>query len=213
MNEKTWNMYLNMRSEGARDLGDLKQGHRKYTLDDFETWMKKNSLARNDFKDCYKKMLIIGCGDGCEVDYMIKLGFDAFGIDFDDIKFGRYPKLEGRMMKMDMHEINLSGNYDIIYTSHAVEHAISPYIVFCQMNRMLRTGGLAYISMPRHTEIWVNDPQHLSVLTELQAVAMAEKTGFHMKEKRTTMLPVGNPSDASQIFILEKMYEVLDESN
>jgi SAM-dependent methyltransferase len=207
MNQERWDRYLHMRDEGAKFSGDLDQGHRKYTLDDFKTWWGK--IAK---RYMFNKMLVVGCSDGSEVKYMTEKGFDAKGIDMDGRLFDTYPKeIRERLRVMDMHEIKLNpGSFDIIYMCHTLEHALAPYIVLCQLNKVLRMGGLAYISMPVHCDAWCADNQHINVMTELQMLHLAAKTGFELGDRRQTRLPFAKRRDASQIFVLKKVWEALE---
>ncbi len=88
------------------------------------------------------RVLCIGCRNTAEVDYIhIKGCHDVVGIDLhsqrDDI------------LVMDMHHMKFTdGFFDIIYSSHSLEHSQNPDQVIHEIIRVARPGALVAIEVP-----------------------------------------------------------------
>ncbi|MEO8637776.1 MAG: class I SAM-dependent methyltransferase [Candidatus Taylorbacteria bacterium] len=100
-----------------------------------------------------KKVLDLGCGTGNDAPAFITAGFDYTGIDRAEIPIitARKYAPKGRFIKMDMRQMTFEDDsFDCLWV-HGVFGYIPPEEVLSvmkKMGRILRPGGLAFISAP-----------------------------------------------------------------
>ena len=87
-----------------------------------------------------KRVLILGCGDGYEVEYACNdLGWNAIGVTFhtDEIKHRCCDP--SRMVNCDLHALDLpDASFDFCYSKETLEHVACPMLALIEMNRVLR---------------------------------------------------------------------------
>jgi SAM-dependent methyltransferase len=90
-----------------------------------------------------KKVLILGCGDGFEVDYACdRLGWDAIGVTFHEEEFERSCCSPERIVKCDMHALEFDNHaFDFCYSKETLEHVACPPLALIEMNRVLKPGA------------------------------------------------------------------------
>lgn len=91
-------------------------------------------------------VLCIGCRNSAEIDYFTTKGArHVAGIDL-------YSQDE-RILVMDMHAMTFSDDsFDVVYTSHSLEHARDVARVASEIIRVGRPGGLVAIEVPAQYE-------------------------------------------------------------
>ena len=147
--------------------------------------MRKNVIAYLDStitdKTMFTRILDVGCGDGTTMEMIRDILPDAkiTGITLNQSDMDLL-KIKGfNAIKADMHEIPLEdSSYDIIICTHTLEYSIAPYIVLCEINRLLREDGIVVIVLPEEGDSWTTDVQHFSTMTPLQLCALLHKAGF-----------------------------------
>lgn len=86
-----------------------------------------------------KDVLIVGCGDGYEVEYACAKGWKAVGLTFNA------EEAEARPLTVrcgDMHDLPFAKNsFDFIYSKETLEHTPCPMLALFEMNRVLKPGG------------------------------------------------------------------------
>ena len=101
--------------------------------------------------DRSSKILDISCGDGVGLKVFRELGFtDVTGFEYAEEKanlarrFG-YPVYDG-----DFHDLSIFGSnsFDLIYSSHSLEHALFPVKVMGEFYRILKGGGTLKLVLP-----------------------------------------------------------------
>jgi SAM-dependent methyltransferase len=87
-------------------------------------------------------VLCVGCRNAAEIDCLAAHGARrVVGIDL-------YSESD-RIMVMDMHQLTFEdGSFDLVYSSHSLEHALEPRRVAREFVRVLRPGGYAAIEVP-----------------------------------------------------------------
>ena len=97
-----------------------------------------------DFResDAKARVLCIGCRNTYELEYFRKSGFrNVMGIDL-------YSE-NSDILVMDMHEMTFSDNcFDIIYSSHSLEHAYNPHKVAKEIIRIAKSEAIVAIEVP-----------------------------------------------------------------
>ena len=95
------------------------------------------------------KLLDVGCSVGILVDEAEKLGYQADGIDLDEVavEMGRKRK---RSLSFSKLEDWPSQDYDVICASHTVEHLLEPVEFLRAAYRHLRAEGYLAVVVPCH---------------------------------------------------------------
>jgi SAM-dependent methyltransferase len=98
-----------------------------------------------------EKALVVGCRNSYELDLLEARGVnETVGIDL----FSH----DRRIQAMDMHEMRFGNHvYDLVYCSHALEHAFDPGKVCGEMARVLKKGGVIVIEVPINYEVRGSD--------------------------------------------------------
>lgn len=112
----------------------------------------KGHLADDD------RILDAGCGEGRNISYCMKLGYDVFGVDInpDALRFVKMlasqyklPDAEGRFQQMDLTDLRFPDNSFDIVLSSAVLHFARDKAHFLRMLgecvRVLKPGGKLFI--------------------------------------------------------------------
>lgn len=106
-------------------------------------------IAFSDFvKDL--KIMDLACGDGVGLREFKKLGFtNITGVEFNETKIKHAKKIGYPVIKSDMHYLKeVKGKFDIIYSSHTLEHSLYPKKAVTQLHKHLDDHGLLFIVIP-----------------------------------------------------------------
>jgi len=100
-----------------------------------EAWQYLN-LIPEDLR--HGKLLIIGAGDGYEIEVAEQLGFS----EVKGLVYLEKEKTSDKLIIGDMHELPFPDKeFDFVYSKETLEHAIAPYVVACEINRVLKING------------------------------------------------------------------------
>lgn len=108
------------------------------------------ALNFNDI-DRNKNILDIACGDGVGLRFFKEMGFNnVTGFEYCDEKYAiakqtGYPVFAGDFHNLDVFQDN---SFDIVYSSHSLEHALDPNLVLLEFNRILKPGGSLFLVLP-----------------------------------------------------------------
>jgi len=126
------------------------------------------------------KVLVIGCGDGYEVKWLMDQGFAAWGVtnNSEEVKRGR-EKYGVDLQKGDIHQLPFKAqSFDCLYAANILEHSVAPYVALREWRRVLRHNGWLIIVMP--SQEWLRQYYHFSVLTHSQMKDLLVKAGFKL---------------------------------
>lgn len=107
------------------------------------------------------RVLDLGCGDGygfsvLKTRFGEKVNVVGLTINRAEMKAVRRQGL--RAKRGDMHAMPFANNqFDFIFCQDTLEHSISPYIAVSEVNRVLKIGAKAVISIPSdhdQTDVW-----------------------------------------------------------
>jgi ubiquinone/menaquinone biosynthesis C-methylase UbiE len=122
-----------------RDNPHWEAGQKRYLLQKF-------SHCQRDLR-----ILDISCGDGVGLRVFKDLGFkNVVGVDYNEDKV-KNARLTGyEVFQADMHVLDMFENssFDIVYSSHTLEHAYSPLKVINEFHRILKPECLLYLVLP-----------------------------------------------------------------
>ena len=96
------------------------------------------------------KILDAGCGDGVSLVKLSELGHDAIGIDLSEDKLAIATSKGCVAHWADMHNLSffMEEEFNIIISSHSLEHAYDPGLVLDQFNRILSDKGYLFLVLP-----------------------------------------------------------------
>ncbi len=172
-----------------------------------ETGIKQSSYGQDYFSDCKpeiyypfyltlaqmlielynpKRVLDIGCGLGYLVDAFNGLGIRAHGIDFSEYALSHCPPLiRNKLRNIDL-EQEQEWPFPPVYFELTVslatfEHLKNPAIAISEIERTLKVGGFALITVPSPISNTLNtimrrykEPTHVSVLPRDKWIGLFE---------------------------------------
>lgn len=158
-------------------------------LDEFEKFRKTN------------KMLDVGCGPGLFLIEAKKRGWEVYGTEFTDnqlnyLKDKGINTLKGKLTN-ESFEDEL---FDVIISSEVIEHINNPVEEMQQFHRLLRKGGLVYITTPNFNAIErfllkgdyniIEYPEHLCYYTPKTIHLLLTQSGFKKLKITTTGISI-----------------------
>ena len=154
-------------------------------LDGFEKFRKNN------------KMLDVGCGPGLFLIEAKKRGWEVYGTEFTDkqlvyLKDKGINTLKGKLTNNSFED----GLFDVIISSEVIEHINNPVEEMQQFHRLLRKGGVVYITTPNFNALEryllkgdyeiIEYPEHLSYYTPTTINLLLTNNGFEKLKITTT---------------------------
>src|SRR3569623_2995599 len=135
------------------------------------------------------RLLDVGCGDGQSLEILADLGWSVSGVEVDP---GAVAVARGR--GLDVRHGTLAqaalaeDTFDVVTSSHVIEHVHDPADILRQSRRVMRPGGHLVTVTPnaramlveRHGANWLalDPPRHLLLFTAASLEALARRDGF-----------------------------------
>jgi ubiquinone/menaquinone biosynthesis C-methylase UbiE len=169
MDNEKWDNYLvkNTAEYGELSGGDIDSTDKNHLSITFDFFRELNI----DNKD--KTFLDIGCGKGRT--NVTKAKWSGIDLVHHDIN--------NNIVKCDAHELLfLDKEFDIIFSSHTLEHTLSPLICLLEMNRVLKNDGDLIIGVPLYPGFVY--PGHNYVLTEGGWKHLIQQAGFDIVDTK-----------------------------
>lgn len=147
-----------------------------------------------------KKVLDIGCGFGDFLYEIERSKIKATGIDISSYALSKaVKKLSGKLIKLDVGKKKLPfkrGSFDAVTIFDVVEHLESADLIFSEIFRILKEGGLVLATTPNHqgwlrgvtTRIFPDDPTHVNVQNGEYWTERLIKSGFSEIEVKHCIL-------------------------
>lgn len=154
-------------------------------LDGFEKFRKTN------------KMLDVGCGPGLFLIEAKKRGWEVYGTEFTDKQL-TYLKDKGiNTLKGKLNDDSFENElFDVIISSEVIEHINNPVEEIQQFHRLLRKGGVVYITTPNFNALEryllkgdyeiIEYPEHLCYYTPKTIDLLLTQNGFKKLKITTT---------------------------
>ena len=143
------------------------------------------------------RLLDIGCGDGYFLRIMRDLGWTVQGLE-PDPKAAAFARAHGLdIIQSPIEAASLAPNaFDVITTSHVIEHVLEPVAFLSVARRVLKPNGILYVFTP-NAESWghamfgpswypLEPPRHLHIFRPRNLVACAERARLQVVDVRTT---------------------------
>lgn len=142
-----------------------------------------------------KSWLDIGCGNGAALQSMKEAyGVTGAGLDLshDAVVFCRTRGFRAHAGRFEDYQPEPGEQYDLVHSSHLIEHVESPYAYLRKTFELLKPGGLSVFITP-NTATWearrfgrhwggLHVPRHWTMLTPGSARTLAERAGFEHLE-------------------------------
>lgn len=156
------------------------------------------------------KILDIGCGNGRFLYYMLQQGnYQTYGIELPGKAAERAAQVQGLILKQGKLEANDFPDdfFDAVTLFHVFEHLDKPREVLQIISKIVKPGGIAYISLP-NIDSWqsklfkgkwlhLDPPRHLFFLSPKSLQHEMKQLGFELK-KRHFFNPEYNPFGMQQ---------------
>ncbi len=143
------------------------------------------------------RLLDIGCGIGFFLDEAKKRGWEVYGTEYSERLIGLL-----REKGITIHEGQLQssnyehGYFDVITSFEVIEHINNPKYELEQINTILRSGGLVYLTTPNFNSLLrrrlkgvfnvIKYPEHLSYYTPKTLDKLFTLNGFRKLKIETT---------------------------
>lgn len=157
-------------------------GQIRYITEEFATIQKSAHI------------LDIACGDGVGLSCFKQLGF-AFveGAEIADAKIEIAKLIGYPVHRLDMHKLDKlsDSSFDVVYSSHSLEHAYDPPRVLSEFHRILKPEGLLKVVLP-YPDVNAPDDAHggryelgTNIPDDAQTtIIFFSKNGFELKSKK-----------------------------
>jgi 2-polyprenyl-3-methyl-5-hydroxy-6-metoxy-1,4-benzoquinol methylase len=158
-------------------------------LDRFDDYRKTNCL------------LDVGCGVGFFLREAKSRGWQVFGTEYSDegVKKCLEKGIEMRHGKLDAGQFP-GVTFDVITSFEVIEHINNPAEEMKEISKLLRSGGLFYVTTPNFNSIsrnilkqkWniIGYPEHLSYYTPKTLNRLMKRSGFRSQKILTTGISV-----------------------
>jgi 2-polyprenyl-3-methyl-5-hydroxy-6-metoxy-1,4-benzoquinol methylase len=158
-------------------------------LDGFETFRSTNN------------MLDVGCGAGLFLTEAKKRGWQVYGTEFTDkqleyLQNKGITTLKGKLNSEAFNDVM----FDVIISSEVIEHINNPVEEIKHFHRLLRTGGLVYITTPNFNALErfllkgdydiIEFPEHLCYYTAKTIDLLLTRNGFKKLKATTTGISI-----------------------
>jgi SAM-dependent methyltransferase len=117
------------------------------------------------------RFLDVGCGTAYSVSKARELGFSAEGVDPEGGRYGvpASPDISGLIIKGEAEQLPFdNGRFDVVYSSHALEHFRDRDAGLSEMARVLAGGGMVIIVVPTGTMALINLVSQLLFCTHIR---------------------------------------------
>jgi 2-polyprenyl-3-methyl-5-hydroxy-6-metoxy-1,4-benzoquinol methylase len=97
------------------------------------------------------KILDVGCGTGLNALHLAQAGHQVVGIDLSPVAIAQFRQkgFEGHVCDIEAAPIPLPPEqFDLVYASEVIEHCADTQSFLKELNRMLKVGGLLFLSTP-----------------------------------------------------------------
>jgi len=176
--KKRWNIFLTL--QGNCENSSVTSKDIITPLENIKGRLIQSDIYNYFDLSIHKKILVIGAGDGGEVKLFKENGYDTVGttLHWSDKKFAKnFYDID--LLIEDMHDMSFTyETFDGVFSSHSLEHAISPLIALFEIKRVLKKDGKLYICVPQSGTGNETGIQHYSVLTETLWKHLLDIIGF-----------------------------------
>jgi len=111
-------------------------------------WFLEQGAARE-----IRTVLDVGCGLGFAGEHFVRQGFDVTGVTCNADEKSESQRRGIKVVEEDFHFLSLPDeSFDLVFSSHSLEHSISPLFALLEWTRVLRRGGYLMVVIPMAIE-------------------------------------------------------------
>lgn len=122
--------------------------HWKNCFCTFWTWFRAQGIEGE-----IRRVLDVGCGTGFATEHFVRQGFDVTGVTVNPHERDECLQRGIKIHERDFHYMSLpDGGFDLVFSSHSLEHSSSPLFALWEWRRVLRPGGYLMIAIPMPAE-------------------------------------------------------------
>lgn len=153
-------------------------------------------------KTRHASLLDIGCGEGWALDFFIKKGWEAIGLDYSEYGCKNiHPHCFKNLIAGNIYDsiiglINKRKKFDVIWLDNVLEHVIDPLSLLKQMKSLATDNSILVIEVPNDysvlqkylfkkglidKEFWFDPPEHVSYFNKNGLVNIAKDAGWNCK--------------------------------
>jgi 2-polyprenyl-3-methyl-5-hydroxy-6-metoxy-1,4-benzoquinol methylase len=135
-----------------------------------------------------RKLLDIGCGNGAFLLRAKQAGWDAHGIEPDPAAVESAHAAGLHVIEGRFEAVAGNNDFDIVTSSHVIEHVHDPLALLIAIKTHLRPGGRLWLATPNIRSIghllfesaWLNldPPRHLQILSRSGLILLLSKAGL-----------------------------------
>ena len=181
---------------------ELDEHYSDYGLEDINI-PETTRISINELVDSFRnyrknnRVLDVGCGEGWILEIAMKKGWEVYGTEFSSRSIEICQKKGIRIFSgiLDPEKMDV-GEFDVIVSSQTIEHINNPIEEIRNIKKLLRKGGLFYITTPNFNSYlrWIlrdkfdiiEYPEHLSYYTRKTLNRLLTQSDFSKVKLQTT---------------------------
>jgi len=152
-------------------------------------WKKGQIRCINDKLAGFNRdisILDVCCGDGVGLLHLKELGFkNVVGVELSDKKIERAQTLSGfEILKKDICSgpFDFGQEFDVIYSSHTIEHVLHPEYTLTQLKKSLKKDGVMFLVLP-YPDVAASSPHNVH---QYKVHCGVIPLGLHVKDNGLT---------------------------
>jgi SAM-dependent methyltransferase len=144
-----------------------------------------------------RTILDVGCGGGHTTEHFLRQGFDVTGVTGNPYERIECARRGIKVLEGDFHFLATGeASFDMVFSSHSLEHSISPLFAIAEWKRVVRPGGYVMIvlPMPIEEDLRVAYYDHYDPITDTMDFGATSGEAFSPEGVRPGCYTYGVPS-------------------